>query len=370
MSFFEKIVRPVLFRTGGGDPEAAHEATLHRLAGLAGKPKALDALRSRYAVAKPLTVFGVDFPNPVGLAAGMDKNGVALPAWPALGFGFTELGTVTARAQPGNDKPRLFRAVESEAVINRMGFNNDGASVVADRLSALLGTPARRPGIPDSPATLIRHRAPGELPPLAGALGLRAPLGISIGKSKVTPLDDAIADYVESARLLRPFADYLAVNVSSPNTPGLRELQDRQHLTDLLGELTKIAAGTPVLVKMAPDLTDSAIAELLSVCSAHGVAGVIATNTTLSRDGLAPADAHLASEAGGLSGRPLTERARKVVSFVHGETGGKLPIIGVGGIMSADDAARLFDSGASLVQLYTGFIYHGPSLARSIASLR
>ena len=184
MSFFEKIVRPVLFRTGGGDAETAHEATLHRLSGLSAKPKALDALRSRYAVAKPVTVFGVDFPNPVGLAAGMDKNGVALPAWPAMGFGFTELGTVTARPQPGNDKPRLFRAVASEAVINRMGFNNDGADAVAERLRALLGTPAGRPGTIDNPSNLIRHRAPGELPPLAGALGLRAPLGISIGKSR------------------------------------------------------------------------------------------------------------------------------------------------------------------------------------------
>lgn len=369
MSIFEKIVRPALFRIGGGDAEAAHDATLHRLAGLAARPRALEALRKRYAVAKPVTVFGVDFPNPVGLAAGMDKDGVALPAWPALGFGFTEVGTVTARPQPGNDKPRLFRAPDSEGIVNRMGFNNDGAGALAERLGALLGEPGGRPGTVETPVTLHRRRGAGALPVLHGALGLRTPLGVSLGKSKVTPLADAVADYAASARLLRPFADYLAVNVSSPNTPGLRELQDRAHLMELLSALREVAAGTPILVKMAPDLSDSAIGELLQVCVATEVAGVIATNTTLAREGLAPADARLAAEPGGLSGRPLTERARKVVTFVHGETNGRLPIIGVGGIMSPDDAARLFDAGASLVQLYTGFIYHGPALARSIASL-
>jgi len=368
MSFFENFVRPALFRMGGGDAETAHEATLHRLAGLTGRPRVLESLRRRYAVAAPRKVFGVDFPNPVGLAAGMDKNGVALPAWPALGFGFVEVGTVTAKAQPGNDKPRLLRGPASEAVVNRMGFNNEGAMALAQRLTALLGEPARRPGVPDTPATLIRHRAPGDLPPLAGPLGLRAPLGISLGKSKITPLAEAVDDYVYSLQLLRPYADYLAVNVSSPNTPGLRELQDRAHLDELLTALVHEAAGTPVLVKIAPDLTDPAIAEVLQVCAERGVAGLIATNTTLAREGLAPADANLAQEAGGLSGRPLTERARKVVSFVHEETGGRLPIIGVGGIMSADDATRLFDAGASLVQLYTGFIFHGPGLVRAVAT--
>jgi dihydroorotate dehydrogenase len=337
VSFFETFVRPALFRIGGGDAEAAHEATLHRLAGLAASPRILDVLRRRYAVAAPRTVFGVDFPNPVGLAAGMDKNGVALPAWPALGFGFVEAGTVTAKAQSGNERPRLFRAPASEAILNRMGFNNEGAAALAERLSGLPGGPG-------------------------------VPLGISLGKSKITPLDHAVVDYVAGARLVRPYADYLAVNVSSPNTPGLRELQDRAHLDELLAALVAEAAGTPVLVKIAPDLTDPAIAEVLQVCADRGVAGLIATNTTLARDGLAPADAQLAGEAGGLSGRPLTERARKVVSFVHTETGGRLPVIGVGGIMSVADAERLFDAGASLVQLYTGFIYHGPALVRSIAA--
>jgi dihydroorotate dehydrogenase len=335
VSVFESTVRPVLFRVGGGDAERAHEFTLKRLAGL--PPPTLRLLRRRYSVPKPVEVFGVRFPNPVGLAAGMDKNGVALPAWPALGFGFVEAGTVTAHAQPGNDKPRVFRLRASEAVINRMGFNNAGAAALAARL---------------------------EKAGAAGGPPLDVPLGISLGKSKITDLDAAVDDYLTSYRLLRPYADYIAVNVSSPNTPGLRTLQDKGHLAALLGAL---AGKTPVLVKIAPDLTEPAIAEVLEVCMAYGAAGVIATNTTLARDGLAAADQPRATEAGGLSGRPLTERARKVVHFVHQETGGRLPIVGVGGVMDADDATRLFDAGAALVQLYTGFIYRGPALVRAIA---
>jgi dihydroorotate dehydrogenase len=330
---FERALRPVLFRFGGGDAERAHEFTLKRLSGLG--PRALALLRARYAESAPVEAFGLTFPNPVGLAAGMDKNGVALPAWPALGFGFVEAGTVTAHAQPGNDKPRLFRLRDSEAIINRMGFNNAGAAALAARLAEL-----------------------GPLP---------VPLGISLGKSKITPIDDAVDDYLTSYNLLRPYASYIAVNVSSPNTPGLRTLQDKAHLTGLLGA---IVGKTPVLVKIAPDLSEAAVAEVIEVCLAQGAAGIIATNTTLARDGLAVADQPRASEAGGLSGRPLTERARKVVHFVHQESGGRLPIIGVGGIMDPDDAARLFDAGASLVQLYSGFVYRGPSLARDIARSR
>ena len=328
---FETAVRPVLFRLGGGDAEKAHEFTLARLAALG--PRARAVLRRRYAVTRPVEAFGVTFPNAVGLAAGMDKNGAALPAWPALGFGHVEVGTVTAHAQPGNDRPRLFRLRDSEAVINRMGFNNAGAAALASRL--------------------------------ASAPKLGVPLGISLGKSKVTPLAEAVEDYLTSYNLLRPYADYIAVNVSSPNTPGLRSLQDRDALAALLGTLV---GKTPVLVKIAPDLTEPAIAELLEVCLQYGAAGVIATNTTLARDGLAPADQPRASEAGGLSGRPLTERSRKVVHFVHRETGGALPIIGVGGILDPDDATRLFDAGASLVQLYTGFIYRGPALVKAVAA--
>ena len=239
------------------------------------------------------------FPNPVGLAAGMDKNGVALPAWPALGFGFVEVGTVTAQAQPGNDKPRLFRLPDSEAIINRMGFNNAGAAALAARLEAL------------------------------GPLGV--PLGISLGKSKVTPLDDAVAglpDLVHAAASVRGLhrgQRLLAQHARAAHAAG-----QVARSPSLLGALV---GKTPVLVKIAPDLTEPAIAELLEVCLHYGAAGVIATNTTLARDGLAAADQPRAGEAGGLSGRPLTEKARKVVHFVHTETGGRLPIIGVGGIM-------------------------------------
>jgi len=331
---FERVVRPALFRLGGGDPETAHEWTLRRLAALSRRPAALATLRARYAVPAPRRVFGVDFPNPVGLAAGMDKDGAALPAWPALGFGFVEVGTVTRHPQPGNPRPRLFRLPDSGAVINRMGFNNAGAEALAQRLRTLGG--------------------------------LSVPLGVSLGKSKVTPLDEAVDDYLWSYRALAAYADYIAVNVSSPNTPGLRALQDRDHLDGLLAALVG-AGDRPVLVKIAPDLTDHAVAEVLAVCSDRGAAGVIATNTTLGRDGLAPPDAGRAGEAGGLSGRPLTARAREVVAFVHRETCGALPVIGVGGVLDPADAARLFDAGASLVQLYTGFIYRGPALVSHIA---
>ncbi|WIX74909.1 quinone-dependent dihydroorotate dehydrogenase [Amycolatopsis carbonis] len=333
---FEKIARPGLYRLAYHDPELVHERTVRLLSRVG---PALGPLARVYGTDDPVTVLGLRFPNRVGLAAGMDKNGRALTAWPALGFGFVEVGTVTRHAQPGNPKPRLFSLPESDAVINRMGFNNDGAEALARRLAAQ-GKP-------------------------------RVPLGISIGKSKVTPLDEAVADYRFSLRALHPYADYFAINVSSPNTPGLRALQDKAALGELLAELRKTSAelggDTPLLVKVAPDLTDEALAELLEVCLGHGVAGLIATNTTLSRDGVAPAEAHLATETGGLSGRPLTARSLEVVRFVHQHTEGKLPIIGVGGILGPDDAGRLLDAGASLVQLYTGFALHGPALVRRVS---
>jgi dihydroorotate dehydrogenase len=331
--FYTRVPRRALFRLGGGDPEVAHERTLRALTRLSGHPRLISALHHHFGAPAPRTVFGVGFPNPVGLAAGMDKDGTALPAWPALGFGFVEVGTVTRQAQPGNPRPRLFRLPASEAIINRMGFNNAGAGALAARLHAL---------------------GP-----------LRFPLGISIGKSRTTPVDDAIEDYLASFRTLRPYADYFAINISSPNTPGLRTLQDRPALDALLAAL-RAEATARLLVKIAPDLTDHAIADLLDVCAAHHVDGVIATNTTLTRDGLASADTALAAEAGGLSGRPLTTRARDVVSFVAKETSATLPIIGVGGIHTVDDALRMFDAGASLIQLYTGLIYEGPGLIRRI----
>ncbi|GAA1271836.1 quinone-dependent dihydroorotate dehydrogenase [Saccharothrix xinjiangensis] len=333
---YKSVVRKALFRVHGGDAERVHETTLGLMERLS---PAARLVTRRPALER--TVFGVRFPNPVGLAAGLDKNGRALPAWGALGFGFVEVGTVTRHPQPGNPKPRLFRLRASEAIINRMGFNNDGAHALADRLARL------------------------------GPLSV--PLGISLGKSKVTPVEEAVGDYQASLRALYRFGDYFAVNISSPNTPGLRGLQDRGALTELLSGLNdtarELAGGStpkPILVKIAPDLTDEAIGELLEVCADHGVSGLIATNTTLSRDGLAPADRASAGEAGGLSGRPLAARAREVVRFVSRRTDGKLPIIGVGGIASADDAERMLEAGASLVQLYTGFIYEGPGLVRRI----
>jgi dihydroorotate dehydrogenase len=357
--FYERMVRPVLFRVGRGDAERAHEWTLDRLTTVSGRPWALAALRRYFATSAPVDVFGLRFANRVGLAAGMDKNGVALPVWPALGFGFVEVGTVTRHPQPGNERPRMFRLRPSEAVINRMGFNNDGAHALAARLDEL------------------------------GSFSV--PLGISLGKSKVTPIAEAVTDYLASLRTLYPYGDYFAVNVSSPNTPGLRSLQDRAQLDELLSALRREAealaaeapaaealtaealaapgssGAKPILVKIAPDLTDAAIVEALEACVAHGVAGVIATNTTLDRSALAPADRVRGHEAGGLSGRPLARRAREVVAFIHRETGGTLPIIGVGGILDPDDAVRMVDAGASLVQVYTGLAYHGPTLVRRSA---
>ncbi len=279
------------------------------------------------------TVFGVRFPSPVGLAAGFDKNAVALPAWQALGFGFAEIGTVTAKGQPGNPKARLFRLPELEAVINRLGFNNQGAEAIAARLSEL--------------------KASGGWP--------RIPVGVNLGKSKVTPLEEADADYVESFRRLREFGDYFVLNVSSPNTPGLRKLQDKSALESLLGAVQ--AANTtrlPVLLKIAPDLEWAAIEEILALVEAHSLAGIIATNTTIDHSAVAVSR----RQQGGLSGQPLKKRALEVLRFITART--TLPVIGVGGIASADDAMERFDAGAALIQIYTGLVYEGPGLVRQI----
>ncbi len=344
---YRRVVRPVLFRMAKGDPEAVHHRTMSGLRTVSRSSLARRALRGVLARhPSPRTVFGVDFPSVVGLAAGMDKDGIALKAWPALGFGHVEVGTVTAHAQPGNPKPRLFRLPASEAIVNRMGFNNAGATALAGRLA------------------------------LTGRIGV--PLGISLGKSKITPVNDAVGDYLTSLRAVYSYADYIAVNVSSPNTPGLRSLQDRAPLDELLAALTAEAGSlawsaqsdgrqrrpVPVLVKIAPDLTDQAIGDLLEVCVDRGIAGLIATNTTLSRPGIAPAERAKADEAGGLSGRPLHARSVEVVRFVTSRC--DLPVIGVGGISSADDGLRMLDAGASLLQLYTGFIFGGPPLITSL----
>ncbi len=336
---YRRLARPVLFRAAKGDAEAVHHRTLRVLSRLSRSRRALAMLAAaRRAHPSPRTVFGVDFPSAVGLAAGMDKDGVALKSWPALGFGFVEVGTVTAHAQQGNPKPRLFRLTESESILNRMGFNNSGAAALAATLAAV------------------------------GPIGV--PLGISLGKSKVTPVEAAVGDYLTSLRAVYPYADYIAVNVSSPNTPGLRELQDRGPLDELLAALTAEAGSlawsrqqerpVPVLVKIAPDLDDAAIGELLQVCTDRGVAGVIATNTTVGRTGVGAGETALAAEAGGLSGKPLSARALDVVRFVTSTS--DLPVIGVGGISTAQDGLRMLDAGASLLQIYSGLVFSGPPL--------
>ena len=344
-SGYEKVLRPVLFRAHGGDPERIHEDMIHTLATLARVPGARSLVGALTRTASdPVEVAGIRFPGRVGLAAGMDKDGLAALAWQRLGFAFAELGTVTGQAQPGNPRPRVFRAQASGGLVNRMGFNNHGARALADRLAAA--------GVYSG----------------NGAAGI--PLGISLGKTKVVEVEDAVGDYLTSFDAVHPHADYIAVNVSSPNTPGLRSLQDGGALVELLGALTERARTVapsnpvPVLVKIAPDLTWPQVDEVLAAASDAGVAGIIATNTTLGREGLAPADAHLAEEAGGLSGRPLTARAREVVRYVAGHT--ELPVVGSGGVMTAADARALLDAGASLVQLYTGFVYAGPALIAAI----
>ena len=343
---YQSLVRPVLFRA---DPEAVHARTLGAIAGLGRigpARRAMARLALRHGA--PVTVAGIRFPNRVGLAAGMDKEARAVRAWAALGCGHVEVGTVTARPQPGNPAPRLFRLAASRAILNRMGFNNAGAAATAEALAA---------------AGVRRG---------SGALGLR--VGVSIGKSKTTPLEEAVGDYLTSLRAVAPYADYVAVNVSSPNTPGLRGLQDAGALRDLVDALvaeTRVLDPTqpvPLFVKVAPDLTFDALEEVLAACTAAGVRGLIATNTTLARDGLAAADRGYAAEPGGLSGAPLTVRAREVVA--HLATRADLPVIGVGGILTADDGRAMLDAGAALLQVYTGLVYAGPRLVSDLNRLR
>ena len=345
---YRGMLRPLLFWAHGGDAERVHDRTLVAIARIGGSRAALTTLAALCARHRsPATVSGIQFPGIVGLAAGMDKDGVGIKTWGALGFGFVELGTVTAQPQPGNDKPRLFRLPESRAIINRMGFNNRGAPALANRLAA---------------AGLSR-----------GNLAVGIPIGISIGKTRTVPLAEAAEDYLASLRTVARYADYLAINVSSPNTPGLQSLQDARALAELISALVneawQLADGAPpvpIFVKVAPDLTEAALEEVVRVCTEAGAEGLIATNTTVGRDGIS-ADQPLATEAGGLSGAPLTRRARRVVQFLAERT--TLPIIGVGGIMSSDDGQAMLDAGASLLQIYTGYVYAGPGLVDDLNRL-
>jgi len=330
---YKQLVRPFFFSM---QPETAHD--LMRVVGrVAEVPGISSMLGSLFHVNDPrleVHLAGLRFDNPVGLAAGLDKNAELIGLWRGLGFGHIEVGTVTARSQPGNPKPRIFRLAGDEALINRMGFPSEGADALQRRLQ------------------IIRSRY-AQLPPL----------GANIGKSRVTEIDGAIDDYLYSFTRLAPLVDYLTVNVSSPNTPGLRQLQERDRLSALLRALQAANEGhKPIFVKVAPDLSFSAIEEVLQCCVEAGMSGIIATNTTIERTGLRTAT----SESGGLSGAPLRARALEVVRFISSQTRGKLALIGVGGIASCADTLNMLAAGAAMVQLYTGLIYEGPSLARSI----
>src|SRR5262249_7413182 len=319
---YERFVRPLLFSV---DPETAHHLAIALLRGAANVDLALRALNVFQPPPNPKALFGLNFPNSIGLAAGLDKNGVALPAWAALGFGFIEIGTITAKAQPGNPKPRIFRLSAQEALINRLGFNNDGADAILERLRKL--------------------RESGRWPAI--------PVGINIGKSKVTPLEKATDDYLYSFRLLRDFADYVTLNVSSPNTPGLRELQEPAALSELLRAIgnENRPVAKPLLVKIAPDLSSTELEAIITTCEQNDVAGIIATNTTLDHS---PIPAAL-DQPGGLSGAPLREKSTACVRAIALRS--KIPVIASGGIFDAESAREKLEAGAQLLQVYTGYIY-------------
>ena len=353
MSFYRSVLRPILFSL---DAETVHELGLNALRfGLStGLSQNLAAKNLQTEAFDQIERFGLKFTNPIGLAAGFDKNGVVVNQLASLGFGFVEVGTVTYEPQPGNPKPRLFRLPDDQALINRLGFNNHGAAALAERLSRL---------------------------------NRKCIVGVNIGRNKNVPNEEATENYLKSFDLVYPVADYVAVNISSPNTPNLRELQQADSLDELLGTLQRQntvrssgfswqnadvgppKGGTPIrkplLVKIAPDLSEAEIEVIVDIALRHELAGIIATNTTISRDGLKTANADRFG-AGGLSGRPLTRRSTDVISAIYRHSKGKLPIIGVGGIFTAEDAFEKIAAGASLLQAYTGFIYGGPSFANDI----
>ncbi|GAA3694571.1 quinone-dependent dihydroorotate dehydrogenase [Zhihengliuella alba] len=346
MRIYPAVFRLVFTRM---DPETAHRLAFHAVR-IAERARASSLYRSRVKPAPRLarTVMGLDFPSPFGLAAGFDKEGHGVAALCDLGFGHVEVGTITGRAQPGNPKPRLFRLVEDRAVINRMGFNNDGAETVAPRVAAVREVLGRR-------------------------FGPRRPIvGVNIGKTKAVELEDAVDDYRASTRLLAPHADYLVVNVSSPNTPGLRLLQSVETLRPLLTavrEESAEAAGrhVPLLVKIAPDLSDEDVSDVAALVRDLGLDGVVATNTTIGRDGLRSDAARVeAIGAGGLSGAPLKQRSLEVLRRLRTELGPEVAVISVGGVESGADVLERIRAGADLVQGYTAFLYEGPLWAARI----
>jgi dihydroorotate dehydrogenase len=352
-ALYRRFVGPLLSRDDGADAEQLSQVSLQLLAQASLRRRwplvsttltGLGAELQRRDLRLEQSLFGCRFLNPVGLAAGFDKNAVAAGIWHLFGFGFAELGTITWHSQPGNPRPRLFRLAAERAALNRMGFNNQGAQAVRRILERQALPPAgQRPAV----------------------------LGINLGKSKITPLEQAADDYASSLELLAPLADYAVINVSSPNTPGLRELQDERQLRRLVERLRRLPACPPLLVKIAPDLDDEAIDAIARLAYEEGLAGVIAVNTSLNRLGLEQrrlpqTGRTLAQEAGGLSGVPLRARALEVIRRLRVTAGPALPLIGVGGIDSAQAAWERISAGASLVQLYTGWIYEGPELVPAI----
>mgnify|MGYP001818146483 CR=1 FL=1 len=306
-----RALRPLLFNLNA---ETAHNLAMWAISN--------GFVAGRVASPKPVSAFGIEFPNPIGLAAGFDKNAVAIDQWRKLGFGFIEVGTITRHPQPGNPKPRLFRLPEDEAIINRMGFNNEGVDAIAERIER------SEAGIP---------------------------LGINMGKSKITPLEEAVEDYAYSFERLKGLGDYYVVNVSSPNTPGLRELQDKDELAKILIRLKEIDSEVPLFVKIAPELTKEAVEEVVTVATECELTGIVCNNTSIGRDGLT----NDPSETGGLSGKPILEKSNETLRFVC-ESAGDLTIIGVGGITDAASAQSKFEIGAKLIQVYSGWIYGGP----------
>jgi dihydroorotate dehydrogenase len=329
VALYERFLKPVLFSI---DPELVHEMAIGTLATLTRLRWLLDIVSRPAAKGSNREVFGLRFPNPIGLAAGFDKNGMALPAWEAMGFGFVEIGTITAQGQVGNPRPRIFRIPEMEALINRLGFNNEGVEKIAMRLEAL--------------------RLSSDWP--------KIPVGINIGKSRVVPLEDAASDYLRSFQRLQRLGDYFVLNVSSPNTPDLRKLQEGAAIGELFQTIQQENQGKPLLVKIAPDLTWEQLDQILALATEYQLAGVVATNTTTDQQSIPEPK----RQQGGLSGKPLRARSLEILRYIKKQS--SLPVISVGGIMNQDDAKVRFDAGAELVQVYTGFVYRGPRLVREI----
>jgi dihydroorotate dehydrogenase len=338
--------------------ETAHHLSMNGLRLLCALPPVRQGLKRFFAPAQsaPFTTFGLTFPNRIGLGAGFDKNAKYLRELETLGFGFVEIGTVTPRPQEGNEKPRLFRLPKDKALINRMGFNNDGVDAVAKRLKEWRKKDGGWQMTDDS-----KHHTQSSLI-----------IGGNIGKNKVTPNEEAWKDYEICFRALHPFVDFFVVNVSSPNTPGLRELQEKDALKKILTHLQDLnktfSIQRPILLKIAPDLTEAQIDDVIDLAKEINLDGLVATNTTISREGLQTSGEEInAIGAGGLSGKPVAQRSTEVLQYIHQKTGGSLPVIGSGGIFTAKDAAEKIAAGASLIEVWTGFIYEGPTIVKNIS---